>query len=84
MATDPEIRTGCCVAGRTGSRPTGAARRFATGTGPVLASGTTAFVSVWFAARFPAQTAEAEPERTALERRDEATGAGSDGEAEKF
>ena len=30
------------------------------------------------------QTGEAEPERTALERRDEATGAGSDGEAEKF
>ena len=28
------------------------------------------------------QTGEAEPERTALERRDEATGAGSDGEAE--
>jgi hypothetical protein len=42
------VNSAPCVAGRFSFRPGGAARRFASGTGPGTPSGSAACASVWF------------------------------------
>ena len=59
----------CCAAVRGATRRTGAARRIATGSVPMYATGASAFVSVWFAVH----------QRPAERRRSESKG---DGESE--